>query len=236
MRRASSPVASTLLLAVLAWAAVPSPALGAAARAAPAVKLLPIPLELPPPEFVGTKEKFKLNENQEDLPKKPRPPFLAPPGTKNVAFEKPVSASEEIPVVGDLEQITDGEKEGKGDTYAELSRGRQHVQIDLGAVHALYAIVVWHYHRQPNLCHDVVVQTADDPDFILGVRTLFNNDYDNSAGLGIGSHKEYFETCEGRLIDAKGQKARYVRLYSRGATNTDSNRYTEVEVFGIPVK
>jgi hypothetical protein len=30
------------------------------------------------------------------------------------------------------------------------------------------------------------VQTADDPDFITNVRTLFNNDIDNSLGLGVG--------------------------------------------------
>ena len=68
----------------------------------------------------------------------------------------------------------------------------------------LWRVVIWHAHDSPKLYRDVVVQVADDPDFIDGVRTLYNNDYDNSSGLGIGNDKEYFENNEGRLIDGKG--------------------------------
>jgi hypothetical protein len=83
--------------------------------------------------------------------------------------------------------------------------------------------------------HSVIVQVSDDPNFIDGVTTLFNNDQENAAGLGIGKDREYFETYEGKLIDAKGIKARYVRLYSKGSTYQDPlNRYTEVEVYGLP--
>ena len=42
--------------------------------------------------------------------------------------------------------------------------------------------------------HDVIVQVADDPDFIENVRTIFNNDSDNTSGLGVGTDREYFET------------------------------------------
>jgi len=73
---------------------------------------------------------------------------------------------------------------------------------------------------------------ADDADFNVNVRTLFNNDHDNSAGLGIGKDKEYIETYMGKLVDAKGVKARYIRLYSNGSTGSDMNHYIEVEVFG----
>jgi len=82
---------------------------------------------------------------------------------------------------------------------------------------------------------DVVVQVADDADFISQVRTLFNNDRDNSSGLGVGADRPYVETAEGKLIDAKGTVARYVRLYSRGNNANDQNHYLEVEVFGRPV-
>jgi len=81
---------------------------------------------------------------------------------------------------------------------------------------------------------DVVVQVADDPDFVINVRTLFNNDHDNSSGLGIGSDMHYVETFEGKLIDAKGVRARYVRLYSRGNSSNEYNHYIEVEIFGKP--
>jgi hypothetical protein len=36
----------------------------------------------------------------------------------------------------------------------------------------------------------------------------------------------------GKLIDAKGSSAQYVRLYSNGNTANDMNHYIEVEVYG----
>jgi hypothetical protein len=36
----------------------------------------------------------------------------------------------------------------------------------------------------------------------------------------------------GKLIDAKGEKARFVRLYSKGNNGNDLNHYIEVEVYG----
>ena len=45
---------------------------------------------------------------------------------------------------------------------------------------------------------------------------------------------EWIETNEGRLIDAKGVKGRYVRLYSNGNTSNDMNHYIEIEVYGRP--
>jgi len=78
----------------------------------------------------------------------------------------------------------------------------------------------------------VVVQVSDDPDFTEGVQTIFNNDHDNSSGLGIGKDKEYIETNDGRLIDPRGVSARYIRLFSRGNTSNEMNHYVEVEVYG----
>jgi hypothetical protein len=46
----------------------------------------------------------------------------------------------------------------------------------------------------------------------------------------------YVETAEGKLVDAKGSRARYVRLYSRGNSANDLNHYVEVEVFGRPAR
>jgi hypothetical protein len=106
------------------------------------------------------------------------------------------------------------------------------VQIDLGAPHEIYAVVVWHFHGEARVYRDVVVQLAGDADFITGVKTIFNNDHDNSAGLGIGTDKEYVETNEGRIMDAKGATARFVRLYTQGNTSSEQNHYTEVEVYG----
>ena len=46
----------------------------------------------------------------------------------------------------------------------------------------------------------------------------------------------YIESFEGRLVDAKGVKARYVRLFSAGNNANKLNHYVEVEVFGKPAK
>jgi len=114
----------------------------------------------------------------------------------------------------------------------------QHVTIDLEQTCEIYAIGVWHYHKQKRVYLDVVVQVAreGDADFTTDVQTVFNNDDDNSSGLGVGSDKNYVETSEGKLIDVfgKGVKGRYVRLYSNGNNAWDENHYLEVEVYGKP--
>lgn len=193
--------------------------------------LVPLPLELPKPMFVGTPQDTKVDNLEKPLGK-PRPPFYAPAGVKNVAFEKPVSSTDEEPIIGEIEMITDGDKEAADGSYVELGPFKQSVTIDLEDEYEIYAIVAWHYHKQAVVYFDVVIQVASDPDFISNVTTLFNNDIDNSAGLGVGKDKHYTETAEGRLIPGKGVKARYVRLYSQGNNSNDLNHYIEVEVFG----
>lgn len=198
-------------------------------------KLVPIELKLPKPTFVGTPQDAQV-PNLEKPMGKARPPFLAPAGTKNVALGKPVSSSDEEPIIGELELITDDDKEAADGCYVELGPFLQHVTIDLEAMYEIYAIVFWHYHKQARVYYDVIIQVADDPDFIVNVRTLFNNDIDNSAGLGVGKDMHYTETHEGKLIDAKGQHTRYVRLYSNGNNGNDLNHYIEVAVYGKPVE
>jgi len=197
--------------------------------------MAPIDINLPKATFQGTKENIRV-ANLRKLPTEPRPPFLAPVGTKNVALGKPVFAGDESPIIGEPEMITDGDKEAADGSYVELGPFLQHVSIDLQAQHQIYAIVVWHYHKQPCVYFDVVVQVADDRDFIPNVRTLFNNDIDNSAGLGVGKDMHYVETNQGELIDAKGVRARYIRLYSNGNNANDLNHYIDVEVYGKAVQ
>jgi hypothetical protein len=83
---------------------------------------------------------------------------------------------------------------------------------------------------------DVIVQMADDVDFKTNVRTVFNNDHDNTSGLGAGKDLNFVETSEGRLVDARGGLARFVRLHSNGSSANELNHYIEVEVYGRPVK
>jgi hypothetical protein len=218
----------------------PAAAAPAAEPAAPAVPAgyAPLNIELPKPMFVGTPQDMTV-ENLEKPLGRPRPPFMAPAGAVNLALNKPVSASDEEPIIGELYMITDGDKEAADGSYVELGPFVQHVTIDLEQECELYAIVVWHYHKQPRVYFDVVAQVSNDKDFITDVKTVFNNDIDNSAGLGIGTDMHYVETNEGRLIDLISQgspRARYVRLYSNGNTSNDLNHYIEIEVFGKPVK
>lgn len=193
----------------------------------------PLPIVLPKPLFEGTPENLKVPNLEKPLGK-PRPPFLAPAGAVNVARGKLVLYTGPEPVVGDVEMITDGNKSGADGSYVELGPNLQCVTIDLQARHTIYAVLVWHYHKQPRVYSDVVVRGSDDPDFITNVRTLFNNDHDNSAGLGIGKDLNYVETAEGKLIDARGVQARYLRLYSNGNSVNPASHYVEVEVFGKP--
>lgn len=205
------------------------------AKVEPAGDLAPIDLELPKPMFVGTPQDTRV-ENLEKPLGHPRPPFSAPAGTKNVSKGKPVSSSDEEPIIGEIDMITDGDMEAADGSYVELGPFQQYVTIDLEAAYNMYAVVVWHYHKQARVYFDVVVQVAADPDFITDVQTIFNNDIDNSAGLGVGKDRHYTETNEGKLIDAKGVKGRYVRLYSKGNTSNDLNHYIEVAVFGKPAE
>ncbi|MCY2991822.1 MAG: discoidin domain-containing protein [Planctomycetota bacterium] len=200
-----------------------------------------VEIKLPKPLFQGTPKNIKPAPTLEKYVDKPRAPFLAPAGVKNLAFEKKVTSSDSQPIIGDLNMVTDGDKEGSDGSYVELAPGTQWVQIDLGTPAKIYAFVVWHYHGEGRVYHDVVVQVADDADFIENVQTVYNNDFDNSSGLGLGKDLEYIDEYRGRLIDAKNAKGapvkgRYVRLYSKGSTSNDMNHYVEVEVLGMPAK
>lgn len=198
-------------------------------------KKVELKLKLPKPMFIGTPKNIRT-PNLEKITGKKRGPFYVPEGTENVSLGKPVSGSDEEPVIGEMTMVTDGEKSGEEGYFVEFGPGRQYVQLDLKGSFHLYAVLVWHYHTQARVYRDVVVQVSDDPDFVTGVKTIFNNDHDNSSGLGIGKDKEYIEVNEGRLIDPRGVTCRYIRLYSNGNTANDMNHYVEVEVYGIPAK
>lgn len=198
-------------------------------------QLVQLDIKLPKPMFVGTPTNIAVLNLEKPLGK-PRPPFLAPAGTRNVALKKAVSSSDEQPVIGELSMITDGDKEAAEGSFVELGPKLQYVMIDLKARHNIYALVVWHYHKQAVVYHDFILQVADDSDFISNVQTVFNNDIDNSSGRGVGKDMSYVETSEGKLIDAKGVQGRYVRLYSRGNTANELNHYIEVEVYGRAVQ
>jgi hypothetical protein len=201
-------------------------------------KLVPVEIKLPRPLFQGTPKNIKPAATLEKYDEKPRPPFYAPAGTVNVAAKKKVTSSDSAPIIGELTMVTDGDIEGADGTFVELAPGKQWVQIDLETPADIFAVVIWHYHAEGRVYHDVIVQVSDDAEFKSGVKTVFNNDFDNSSELGIGKDLEFIGDHRGKLIAVKAPpvKGRYVRIYSNGNTSNDQNHYCEVEVLGKPAK
>jgi hypothetical protein len=190
-----------------------------------------------PPELIeGTPSPMKV-PNLIQAPTA-EPVFNVPEGTTLLSAGKPVTSSDTDPIIGSLDLITDGDKDAGEGYFVELLDGLHWVQIDLEESADINAVWLWHFHSQKRAYHDVIVQISDDPEFKTGVTTVYNNDYDESAkdlGLGKGADNPYVESRFGLVVDGKGTKGRYVRLYSNGNTSNEMNHYIEVEVYGKPL-
>ncbi len=191
---------------------------------------VPLKTELPPELIEGTPKPMNV-PNLVPAPEK-APEFLVPEGTTLLSKGKKVTSSDDNPIIGSLDLITDGEKDAGEGYFVELLDGTQWVQIDLEKSADVSAIWLWHFHSQKRAYSDVVIQVSDDAAFKTGVTTIYNNDYDESSKLGKGADRPYVESRFGLLADGKGTKGRYVRLYSKGNTSNDMNHYIEVEVYG----
>lgn len=195
-------------------------------------KGVPYTTELPPEMIQGTPVPIKLPNLEPALTTAPE--FNIPEGTILLSKGKPVTSSDDFPLIGSPDLITDGVKNAGEGHYVELEAGKQWVQIDLEQEVAIHAIHVWHYHSQRRAYKGVVARISNDSEFKEGVTTVFNNDYENTHGFGKGADRPYVETRFGKIIDGRGTTGRYVRLYSAGNTSNDNNHYIEVEVHGIP--
>ena len=185
---------------------------------------------LPPELIEGTPKAINV-PNLEPVPTRV-PEFYVPAGTVLLSRGKKVTSSDANPIIGALDLVTDGDKDAGEGYYVELQEGLQWIQIDLGKSAPLYAIWLWHYHSQRRAYNAVIAQISDDPEFKTGVTTVFNNDYQGGANMGKATDRPYVETRFGKIIDAKGTKGRYVRLYSNGNSSNEMNHYIEVEVYG----
>ena len=194
-----------------------------------------IKFELPPPHSSGTPKEIKSDNLEPDPgPGKLRPPIMVEPeyAKKLTTEDTKVTTSEEA-VTGENEYVVDGDKTPDATSMLQLPGGVQWVQLDLGAEHVISAVCVWHDQGDERVYKDVIMQISNDPKFLEGVTTIFNNDHDDSAKLGKkGTDKEYRERNDGRPVDAKLTKGRYVRCYSNGSTSEPVNNYIEIEVFG----
>jgi hypothetical protein len=160
--------------------------------------------DIPPEQIEGTPMPIKLSKLEKSPTKAPS--VYVPSDTKLISKGKEVTSSDDFPIIGDLNYITDGEKLGSEGYYLELIDGLQWVQIDLETSSTIEAIWLWHFHSQARAYHDVIIQISDDPNFESGVTTLFNNDTDNSSGLGKGSDRPYVESRFGKLLDVNGSR------------------------------
>ncbi len=193
-----------------------------------------IKFELPPPHSSGTPKEIKSENLEKDPgPGKLRPPIMVEPEfTKKLTTENTKVTTSEEAVTGDNDYVVDGDKTPDATSMLQLPGGLQWVQLDLGAEHTIAAVCVWHDQGDERVYKDVIVQISNDASFASGVTTIFNNDHDNTAKLGKGKDKEYRERNDGRPMDAKLTKGRYVRCYSSGSTSEPVNNYIEIEVFG----
>jgi hypothetical protein len=224
--------ASVALAAGLLWKSPPaSKAPSAQVAVLARASGIPLHTELPPELIEGTPKPINVPRLVPAPAKAPE--FMVPAGTVLLSKGKKVTGSDDNPIIGTLDLITDGDKDAGEGYFVELLDGLQWVQIDLEKSAAIHAIWLWHFHSQKRAYHDVIVRISDDPEFKTGVTTVFNNDYDNSAQLGKATDNPYVETRFGLIVDGKGTKGRYVRLYSNGNTSNEMNHYIEVEVFGI---
>jgi hypothetical protein len=168
--------------------------------------------------------------------RKQRPPFMVVPGLKNVALYKVVTSSDKEPIIGDLDQVNDGLKKSEEFDYVELGPGHQWVQIDLSTKYNIHAVVIWLYYKNAIIYNDVIVRLADDEKCTKNVRTLFNNDHDNSAGLGKGKNKAFYTRWWGEIVDARnknrGFRTRYVRVYAASGMEDENPRFVEIAVYG----
>lgn len=201
-----------------------------AEKAASAMKALE--LELPKPKFSGTPVPIKGIPHLEKTTIGERVLPQVPSDVGLISEGKEVLSSDDWPIIGELEFLTDGDKDADEGYYVELAPELQWVQINLEESKEIFVVALWHYHSQARAYHDVIVQVSDDPEFGSGVKTIFNSDHDNSAGFGKGNDKAYIETHEGKIIEAKGVKGQYVRFYSNGNSTDTMNHYIEAQVFG----
>ena len=244
---AAAPAAGDTKAAAAPAAGDKAPAATAAAStdpAAPPAGVTAADLEditpaYPKPMFVGTPVPTgniaNLEKPDPEAVKK-RLTFKLPKGSVNLAKGKPVTSSDPLPIIGSLDLVTDGDADGADGNYVELQPGHQWVQIDLGQESTIYKLLVWHFHKQTAVYYDVNIQISNDPEFKTGVTSVYNSDHDDSSKMGKGADLAYVETNHGRLIDAKGTKGRYVRLWSNGNSANEMNHYVEVQVYGTPAK
>lgn len=159
------------------------------------------------------------------------------PANGDLAYGRPITSS--VPF-SDLSAAVDGDRSNYNYADSYTNTGMQWVQVDLGKSYNVNYVRLLHYYGDGRTYHDVVVQLSNDPNFQTDVATIFNNDTDNSKGLGYGKDSEYVETASGLDITITSSTARYLRCYSSGNDVNSYSHYIEIEAYseaiGLPLE
>ena len=121
-------------------------------------------------------------------------------------------------------------------------------QIDLGDVFKLDQVKMWRYFADGRTYQDTIVVASEDAAFDANDTVLYSSVSDSKYAYGLLSNEKlanpdakYAETSEGKTFEAKEQKARYNRIYTRGSILTSGtaqggNHICELEVYGKAIK
>ena len=152
-------------------------------------------------------------------------------GMRNVAIGRPVSQTGDAGYDSGSSLATDGNMRNGAWNIGPKATWR-HRQLDIGGPWAIDSLRVWHELSDSRRIRykDVVMRLSTTADFSSDVTTVFNNDLDNSLGLGAGTDGEYDETESGKIVHFPQTRARYIRLHTFGNNYDDQNRLLEVMV------
>lgn len=141
-----------------------------------------------------------------------------------------------------LSTVTDGNRSASEYALIATESTAKYIQLNLGEPHSITKVNILNDYNPeaPRTGKDLIVQLSNDPTFATGVTTIYNNDADNSAGLGAGTDAEYAEPPTGAGLTVtlgSPAAAQYVRYWANGHTRTQTNAYNamntpvEVEVY-----
>lgn len=153
--------------------------------------------------------------------------YIIGDGSENVALGKPVTFT--IPtksVFGSSDEtfVTDGNFDPYN-VYGTYADTYGFAIVDLGQEYVIDKLIVKAFHDWT--FEDVVLQMALDKDFTQGVYTVFNNDTDNSVGVGAGSDGTYTESGSGHCFKFSPVTARYIRFHNHSVNGRENYSFWE---------
>ena len=151
-----------------------------------------------------------------------------------------VKSQDEVTVNNDkpLRNATNGNK-GKDD-YADFGASTDktpmYMQVDLGDVYEVNKVNLIRYFQDHRTYNGSAIVLSEDTTFDKNDTIVYNADKSDVFGLGAGKDETYQETPEGKSWTVKdGARARYVRVYVNGKSDSGSNHVVELEVMGHAV-